>query len=184
MHWPHRWQYTSGPLGASRSCHTSLVAAVCVSPAVFWPWPHYEVLWRPTYCKKKVEQLIQWYSSTLQHCHLTKRFLICFLPEMFVMVSDGFLILLSLNFPFFLLSLYKPPPLSGRPPGQEVVVAAPGDNTVQLFPPDRQCPLHAPQIFLHKHLQTNTRLNQRPNSSKALNWRSRCISDVQFSLWF
>lgn len=52
------------------------------------------------------------------------------------MVSDGFLILLSLNFPFFFLSLYKPPPLSGRPPGQEMVVAAPGDNTVQLFPPD------------------------------------------------
>lgn len=53
MHWPHRWQYTSGPLGASRSRHTSLVAAVCVSPAVVWPWPHYEVLWRPIYCKKK-----------------------------------------------------------------------------------------------------------------------------------
>lgn len=52
------------------------------------------------------------------------------------MVSDGFLILLSLNFPFFFLSLYKPPPLSGRPPDQEVVVAAPGDNTVQLFSPD------------------------------------------------
>lgn len=146
MHWPHRLLYTSCPLGVSRSRHTSLVAAAYVSPAVVWPWPHYEVLWRPTYCKRSREINIL---AIFSQCHLSQRFLICFLPEMFVMVSNGFFILLSLNFSFFFLSLYEPPPLPGRSPCQEMVVAAPGDNTVQLFPPDRQSLLHAPRILLH-----------------------------------
>lgn len=78
---------------------------------------------------------------------------------MLVVVSGGCLVLQSLYLSLLFLLLYKQSPLSHCSSGQEMMIAATCDDTIQSLPPYGQSLPHTLPILLHKHLQPRVNLN-------------------------